>query len=100
MKKFITVKKLTRAHEAASEWMMAHPEEVVKILQENHWATGDPRLVLEIFKTYDFSISDELTEKTLRSTIDDYKTFGLIDNKKSTDELVRKVWTPVMADRK
>lgn len=52
------------------------------------------------FKTYDFSISDELTEKTLRSTIDDYKTFGLIDNKKSTDELVRKVWTPVMADRK
>lgn len=94
----ITVKKLTRAHEAASEWMMAHPEEAVNILQENHWASGDPKLVLEIFKTYDFGISDALTEETLRSTIEDYKTFGLIDNKKSTDELVRKVWTPIMAE--
>lgn len=96
----ITVKKLTRAHEAASEWIMAHPEEAVKILQENHWASGDPKLVLEIFKTYDFGISDALTEETLRSTIEDYKTFGLIDNKKSTDELVQKVWTPVMAEEK
>lgn len=92
----VTVKKLTRAHEKASAWMMEHPEEAVKILQDNHWASGDPKLVLEIFKTYDFGISDELTEATLRSTIDDYKSFGFIKKDKSTDELVRKVWDPVM----
>lgn len=92
----ITVKKLTRAHEKASAWIMEHPEEAVKILQENHWASGDPKLVLDILKTYNFNISDKDTEKTLRNTIDDYKTFGLIKKDKTTDEIVRNIWDPVM----
>ena len=92
----ITVKKLTRAHEAASAWMLEHPEEAVAVLQANKWAAGAPALVLEIFKTYNFGISDAATEDTLRSTIDDYKTFGLIDAKKDTDELIKKVWDPIL----
>lgn len=92
----VTVKKLTRAHEAASQWMMEHPEEAVKILLENKWASGDYGTVLEIFKTYNFGISDELTEETLRSTINDYKTFGLISANKDTEELIRKIWDPVV----
>lgn len=92
----VTVKKLTRAHEAASAWMMEHPEEAVNTLQANKWAAGDPKLVLEIFKTYNFGIDDKATEATLRSTIDDYKSFGMIDAKKDTEELIRKVWDPVV----
>ncbi len=94
----ITVKKLTRAHEKASEWMMNNREEAVKILQANNWASGDYDLVLEIFNTYDFSISDELTEQTLRDTINDYKKFGLIDKNKDTEALIKQVWDPVLAD--
>ena len=94
----ITVKKLTRAHEAASKWMTENPEEAVKILQENKWASGDPKLVLEIFKTYNFMISDDLTAATLRSTIDDYKTFGRIKKNKDTEGLMKQIWIPVMAD--
>lgn len=94
----ITVKKLTRAHEKASEWMMNNREEAVKILQANNWASGDYDLVLEIFNTYDFSISDELTEQTLRDTINDYKKFGLIDKNKDTETLIKQVWDPVLAD--
>lgn len=93
----VTVKKLTRAHEAASKWMAENPEEAVKVLQENKWASGDPKLVLEIFKTYNFMISDELTEATLRSTIDDYKTFGLIGKNKNSDEIIKQIWDPVMS---
>lgn len=96
----ITVKKLTRAHEAASKWMMEHPEEAVKLLQANNWASGDFKLVLEIFKTYNFGISDNLTEATLRSTINDYKTFGLIDKNKSTDDIIKQVWDPVATKKK
>ena len=92
----ITVKKLTRAHEAASEWMMQHPEEAVKTLQANNWASGDYALVLEIFKTYNFGVSDKLTEDTLRNTITDYKQFGLIDKSKDTETLIKSVWDPVM----
>lgn len=93
----ITVKKLTRAHEAASKWMSENPEEAVKVLQENKWASGDTKLVLEIFNTYNFMISDELTETTLRNTINDYKTFGLIGKDKNTDEVITKIWDPVVS---
>ena len=54
--------------------------------------------MLEIFKTYDFTISDELTEQTLRDTINDYKKFGLIDKNKDTETLIKQVWDPVLAD--
>ena len=94
----ITVKKLTRAHEKASEWMMNNREEAVKILQANNWASGDYDLVLEIFNTYDFSISDELTEQTLRDTINDYKKSGLINKTKDTKTLIKQVGNPVLAD--
>lgn len=92
----ITVKKLTRAHEAASAWMMEHPEEAVKALQEQNWCIGDFDFVLEIFKTYNFNISDELTEIALRNIIDDYKSFGMIDKKKSTDDIMERIWDPVL----
>lgn len=94
----MTVRKLTRAHEKASAWMMENPEEAVKVLQENKWAPGDFDLVLSIFKTYNFDISDELTEKTLRDVIDDYKTFGLISKGKSTDAIIEQIWDPVVAN--
>lgn len=94
----ITVKKLTRAHEKASAWMMENPEETVRILQANKWAPGDFNLVLSLLKTYDFSISDAFTEKTLRDVIDDYKKFGLISAAKSTDDILRQIWDPVVAD--
>lgn len=93
----VTVKKLTRAHEAASEWMQAHPEETVKLLQSNNWASGDYDLVLEIFKTYNFGISDEATRQTLINTINDYKKFGLIDKNKDTGAIMAQIWDPVVS---
>ena len=52
---------------------------------------------MEIFKTYNYGISDELTEITLSNIIDDYKSFGLIDANKDTKELLAKVWNRVLA---
>lgn len=94
----MTVKKLTRAHEMASEWMAANPEEAVRTLQANSWAAGDYDLVLSIFKTYNFTISDDQTEKTLRDIIADYKEFGLISQAKDTDAIMQQIWDPVVAD--
>ena len=92
----VTVKKLTRAHENARRWIMANREEAVKILQENGWASGEPELVQKIFDTFDYSISDEATEATLIKTIEDYKSFGLIDASLDTQEALRTVWDPVL----
>lgn len=79
-------------------WMLEKPEEAVQILIDNGWASGEPSLVLEIFKTYNFGISDGLTETGLRNIIDDYKSFGRIDTAKDTDELMGKVWNRVLAE--
>ena len=92
----VTVKKLTRAHKAVREWMTANPDEAVRVLQEHHWAAGDYSFVCEIFKTYDYTITDEATETALRNIIDDYKTFGMIDSAKDTEELLKRVWDPVL----
>ena len=93
----ITSKKLTRAHQAASDWIQGNKEEFVDIMLENDWASGEKELVLEIAETYDFGISDEATEKTLRSILDDYKTFGLIDESKDTDEMMDQIWLELLA---
>lgn len=91
----ITAKKLTRAHEAASAWVMEHPEETVKTLQGNNWASGKYDLVLAMLKTYDYSISDKATEETLRKVINDYKTLGIIDKTKDTEETLKCIWDPL-----
>ena len=91
----ITVKKMTRAHEAASKWMQEHPEEAVRVLQANQWAPGDYEAALDIVKTFNYNITDEATEQTLIKIINDYKVLGLIDKNKNTDEVMARIWDPV-----
>ena len=93
----ITVKKMTHAHERASAWIMANLDEALDIMYANDWASGDRDIAAYALSTYNFNISDEKTEATLRSVLDDYKTFGIIDSTKDTDELLNKIWDPVLA---
>ena len=74
---------------------MEHPEETVKTLQGNNWASGKYDLVLAMLKTYDYSISDKATEETLRKVINDYKTLGIIDKTKDTEETLKRIWDPL-----
>ncbi len=96
----ITVKKLTRAHEKAKEWIMAHREEAVKLLQENNWASGDPDLVLNIFSTFNYNLTDAATEDTLNKVIEDYKSYGLLKKDVPTEDILNKVWDPVLQEQK
>ena len=73
-------------------------EAILQVVLFSRNASGDPKLVLEIFKTCNFMISDDLTAATPRSTIDDYKTFGRIKKDKDTGGLMKQIWIPVMAD--
>lgn len=92
----ITVKKMTRAHEKAKEWILANREEAVKVLQENNWASGERDLVQKIFNTFNYAMTDAATEDTLVKVIDDYKSYGLLDKSASTKEILDKVWAPVL----
>lgn len=48
-----------------------------------------------MLKTYDYSISDKATEETLRKVINDYKTLGIIDKTKDTEETLKRIWDPL-----
>lgn len=92
----IAVKKLTRAHEKAKDWILANREEAVRVLQENNWASGERDLVQRIFNTFNYAMSDAATEDTLVKVIDDYKIYGLLDKSVPTKEILDKVWDPVL----
>lgn len=92
----ITAKKLTRAHQNASNWIEDNKEEFVDLMLENNWASGDRKLVLEIANTYNFKISDEDTQTTLKNIINDYKEFGILDSSINTDQALAKIWDPLL----
>jgi len=92
----ITAKKLTKALQEARFWISENLEEATKILFENNWASGDFDRAVRMISSYDWTISDENTEKALRNIIDDYKTFGLIDSSLDTQEVLDHIWKPLM----
>ena len=93
-----TAKKVVTAIMRTKHWVEDNKEEATKILFDNHWASGDFDQALRMMKTYDFKISQKDTKAAIRSTIDDYKKFGLVSNEKSTDDLMKKFWNPVGVD--
>ena len=95
----ITAKKLTRAHENARKWIMANREETIKLMLENKWASGEFDKVLAFYNTLDYSVTDETTEATLRKVIDDYKTCGILDKNRDTDEVLNMIWDGVLMEK-
>lgn len=92
----ITSKKLTHAHQEASNWIQEHKEEFVDTMLEMNWASGDREAVLAFAETLDFTISDELTGIALENIINDYKGFGLISRDQDTEQLMERVWKQLL----
>lgn len=92
----ITTKKLTMAHERAKHWISANREEAIKTLADNKWASGDLKTALEIFNTYSYDVSEQVTEQTLRAVINDYKSFGFINKNKDTETVLKEIWEPIL----
>lgn len=83
------------AIEKGNEYAQENPEESVKLLQENNMAEGDQDVAIDLLKAYDYSLKNKDGEETIRSYFDDYKEAGIIDDSKSTDDLVKELWRPL-----
>lgn len=90
--------KVAKAIKRTQLWIADNTEEATKILFDNNWATGDFDQALRMMESYDWKVSINDTEKTLRNIYDDYKKFGIISSDKSTDELMEKYWNPLGVD--
>ena len=61
-----------------------------------NWVLGEREKVLDFAKSLDFVVRDDKTETTLEDIINDYKSFGLIDKNKDTNDVLDKIWDPVL----
>ena len=93
-----TAAKVAKAIKRTQLWIADNTEEATKVLFDNNWATGDFDQAVRMMKSYDWKVSINDTEKTLRNIYDDYKKFGIISSDKSTDELMEKYWNPLGVD--
>lgn len=85
---------LGEAIDMGNDYAAENPEESIKLLQENNMAEGDPEVATDLLAAYDYSLTNEDGEETLRRYFDDYKELGLIDASKSTDDLIKEFWRP------
>lgn len=87
--------KVASAIQEANDYMQNNPEEATQKLYDNNLASGDFEAGLELVKSYDYSVKNELAEETLRSIFTDYKKIGLIEDERSVDELMKSYWLPL-----
>lgn len=92
----ITAKKVTLAIKQAAYWIEDNKTEATQVLFDNKWASGDFEQAVRMMESYNFKITDELTEKALTNIINDYKDFGLINSSVDTDKALQTIWNPLL----
>ncbi len=92
----ITAKKVTLSIKQAAYWIEENKNEATQVIFDNQWASGDFEQAVRIMESYNFKISDEHTEKTLINIINDYKSFGLLNESLDTDKALETIWNPLL----
>jgi NitT/TauT family transport system substrate-binding protein len=92
----ISAKKITLAIKQTAYWIEENKTEATQVLFDNSWATGDFEQAVRMMESYNFKISDENTEIALRSILDDYKSFGLINSTLDTDKTLDIIWNRIL----
>ena len=87
--------KVASAIQKANDYMQNNPKEATQKLYDNNLASGDFDAGLELIKSYDYSVKNDLAEKTLQSIFNDYKEIGLIEDERSVDQLMKSYWLPM-----
>ena len=93
----VTAKKFVRAFSKASQWVEDNKEEAVDIMFENDWSSGDRDAAIDLANKYNYVVTDETTEASLRDIITDYKKFGVIESQDDVDTILNNVFAPVLA---
>lgn len=69
----ITAKKMTAALFEVSDYVAHNVKEATQVLFDNNWASGDFDQAVRMMESYDWQCSNDMTEKTLKDILDDYK---------------------------
>ena len=94
----VHVKRYTRAFQKAGVFIEQNTEQALDILLQNSWASGDRDDDLALMQAFDYTITEQRTKDSLLDIIADYQKYGIIDSEQSADEVLAKVWAPVLDD--
>ena len=94
----VTSEKISRAVYRASLWLDESNEnklETAKLLIDNSYISGTAEYTLRLFKLFRFGLSNDLTEKSLYDSVDEYQALGVIDKDINADDVKAQIWAPL-----
>jgi NitT/TauT family transport system substrate-binding protein len=94
----ITSKKLSRAIYKAAKWIDSSDEnklETAELLLENGHIAGTAEYAVSLMKLFTFGLDTETTEKSIYTTVDEYKQLGIIDSDVDVETVKAQIWKPL-----
>jgi len=94
----VTSEKISRAVYKASKWIDASDEnkrETAKILLENSYISGTEEYAYQLLKMFRFGLPNDVTEKSLYDSVDDYQALGVLSKDLKADDVKKQIWHPL-----
>jgi NitT/TauT family transport system substrate-binding protein len=94
----ITSKKISRAVYKAAKWIDSSDEnklETANLLLENGHIAGTAEYALSLMKMFKFGLDTDTTEKSIYTTVDEYKRLGIIDPAIDVEAVKAQIWAPI-----
>jgi NitT/TauT family transport system substrate-binding protein len=90
--------KISRAVYNAAKWIDASDEnkrETAKILLENAYISGTEEYAYQLLKMFRFGLSNEVTERSLYTSVDEYQALGVLSKDLNVEDVKRQIWQPL-----
>ena len=83
-----TAAKFIRAIQKASKWVTENPDETTRILAENNYIAGDPKVNAQVLKTFNYFAAVNLAKIAIERNARDLQKIGLVNADVDVDALV------------
>lgn len=89
-------KKIVQCVQKAHQWMRENTEEATQILLDEGLNSGDLEMNIMLNTSMQFGLDEDFTGNSLRNVVEKYIRLGLITATDDVDEVMDKVWTPIL----
>ena len=97
----ITSMKISRAVYQAAKWIDEsdeHKLEAAQLLLDNGHISGSVDFAVSLMKMFRFGLDTETTERSVYTSVDEYKQLGIIDQSINAEDVKQQIWRPLDLD--
>ena len=70
-------------------------KEAAQVINQKYWGSGNVESDQRFLETYNFKVTDERTEESLKDVLKDYAEFKLIKAESNSKETLADIWRPM-----